>query len=330
MKAFTAWILGKNSQAQTGGGTGRSFRSRITWCWDIEVPQPGVTGEIYRQILVDGTYFGSWCLLIAHNGSHVIGWQWAASESKASWGALIKRFPAPDVVVTDGGTGLRSALDRYWKRTRIQRCYFHIFLAVKRHMTLNPRLDAGKEILQLTRDLMNVHDLDAAATWMGAYGTWEARWAEVLKERTFAKTGIQRPTWVRPSQHWWYTHKSLRRTRALYRRLIKDESLFTWLDDAYLQGNKRSVERTTSRLEGGPNTAVKRLLRDHRGLPEHHARRGVDWLLNSLTEHPYDPWDLARQHLTQTQASPAEVIPDQPLGPPQYDTGGKAVKTWCL
>ena len=58
------------------------------------------TGEIYRQILVDGTYFGSWCLLIAHNGTHVIGWQWAGSESKASWGALIKRFPAPDVVVT--------------------------------------------------------------------------------------------------------------------------------------------------------------------------------------------------------------------------------------
>ena len=321
MRAFVAWLLGKNSQSQAGGGTGRSFRSKIAWCWDIEVPQPVVTGEVYRQIIVDGTYFGSWCVLIAHNGSHVIGWQWCATESKASWGALLKRFPAPDVVVTDGGTGLRSALDRYWKRTRIQRCYFHIFLTVKRHITLNPRLDAGKEALQLTRDLMNIHDLDSAAAWMGAYATWESAWSNLLKERTFAKTGTDRPSWVKTSQRWWYTHTRLRRVRGLYRQLIRDESLFTWLDDAYLEDDQRTVERTTSRLEGGPNTAIKRFLRDHRGLSEHHARRGVDWVLNSLTQHPYDPWNLAKQHLAHDHKEPHHTISDEPLGPLEYDTG---------
>ena len=142
---FVAWLLGKQSQADTGGRTDRTFRRHIAWCWGIPVPQPAVTGEIYRQIIVDGTYFATWCVLIAHNGSHVIGWQWCASESKAAWGELIRRFPAPDVIVTDGGMGLRSALDRYWPRTRIQRCYFHIFATVKRHTTLNPRLTAGKK-----------------------------------------------------------------------------------------------------------------------------------------------------------------------------------------
>ena len=115
---FVAWLLGKQSQADTGGRTDRTFRRHIAWCWGIPVPQPAVTGEIYRQIIVDGTYFATWCVLIAHNGSHVIGWQWCASESKAAWGELIRRFPAPDVIVTDGGTGLRSALDRYWLFSR--------------------------------------------------------------------------------------------------------------------------------------------------------------------------------------------------------------------
>lgn len=324
MNAFVTWLLGKNSQAETDGGTGRSFRSRISWCWDIPVPQPVTTGEIHRQILVDGTYFGSWCVLIAHNGSHVIGWQWCTSESKASWGQLLKRLPAPDVVVTDGGTGLRSALDRYWRRTKIQRCYFHIFQTVKRHVTLNPRLDAGKEALALTRDLMDVHDLDAAAKWMGAYASWESRWSDLMKERTYVKAGIDRPTWAKPTQRWWYTHRGIRRVRALYRQLIKDESLFTWLDDAYLEGDQRTVERTTSRLEGGPNTAVKRLLRDHRGLSEPHARRAIDWRLNSLTEHPYDPWALAQQHFSNQTTRPKQVIPQEPLGPAEYDTNPTA------
>ena len=70
--------------------------------------------------------------------------------------------------------------------------------------------------------------------------------------------------------------------------MIRDKALFTWLHPAYLDtdGN-RTVARTTSLLEGGPNAAIKRLLRDHRGLPEEHARTAVDWLLNSLTEHPH-------------------------------------------
>jgi len=58
--AFTGWLLGKHSQAEYGGGTGRSLRSRIAWCWDITVPQPHPTGEVHRQIILDGTYFADW------------------------------------------------------------------------------------------------------------------------------------------------------------------------------------------------------------------------------------------------------------------------------
>ena len=198
----------------------------------------------------------------------MIGWQWCDRESKAAWEALLAQFPSPDVVVTDGGVGLRAALDQQWRRTRIQRCFFHIRAAVIRHTTLNPRLEAGKEILALTRDLMRVQDLDAAAAWMGAYASWEARWERFLKQRTYAKNAIERPSWAKPNQAWWYTHLRLRRVQGLYRQLIRDQSLFTWLDDTYLEATTRTVDRATSRLEGGPNNAIKHLLRHHRGMPE--------------------------------------------------------------
>lgn len=324
VRDFLAWLLGSSPRTRHNQKS-RSFRRNTSWCWDITVPQPERTGEVHRQIIVDGTYFGGWCVLIAHNGSHVIGWQWCDRESKAAWVALFKQFPAPDVVVTDGGSGLRAAVDQRWQRTRIQRCYFHVLAAVRRHTTLNPRLDAGKEILALTTDLMRVKDLDAAAAWMGAYGSWEAKWETFLKQRTYAKKGVERPWWAKPNQQWWYTHIRLRRVQGLYRQLVRDESLFTWLDPAYLTEGAPTVERATSRLEGGPNNAIKHLLRHHRGMPEDHARKAVDWLLNSLTEHPHDPWTLAQRHQQQAE-EPADqkTSEEEPLGPEVYGTATTA------
>ena len=93
----------------------------------------------------------------------------------------------------------------------------------------------------------------------------------------------------------------------------------------YLTGGVHTVERATSRLEGGPNNPIKHLLRHHRGMPENHARKAVDWLLNSLTEHPHDPWTLAKRHHHQTAESakqkPAE---EEPLGPETYGTATTA------
>ncbi|MCT1608073.1 IS1249 family transposase [Nesterenkonia massiliensis] len=322
LKEFIGWLLGKDSQRSADGGTGRSFRARTGWCWQIEVPQPAPTGEVHRQIIVDGTYFQDWCVLIAFDGTHVLGWQWCDHEKKIAWAQLLKRFPAPDVVVTDGGRGLRSAMDQHWPQTRIQRCYFHILAAVRKHTTLNPRLEAGQEILGLTRQLMRVKDLDAAAAWMGSYASWEAQWEALLKQRTFYRPGTDRPRGVGRHRTWWYTHRSLRSVRALYRQLIADDSLFTFLAADLNDEHSPPVARTTSPLEGWPNRAIKDLLRHHKGLTGDHARTAVDWLLNTLTEHPLDPWELAEQHRRRAKDStPQKPVTEEPLGPEAYGTG---------
>lgn len=50
MSQFQNWILGKASQREAGSDSGRSFRGTIAWCWDIQVPLPVVTGEVYRLL----------------------------------------------------------------------------------------------------------------------------------------------------------------------------------------------------------------------------------------------------------------------------------------
>ena len=44
--------------------------------------------------------------------------------------------------------------------------------------------------------------------------------------------------------------------------------------------------RTTNRLEGGVNSVVKDVLRNHRGLPEGHMRRACEWVCYMKTAHP--------------------------------------------
>ncbi len=213
---------------------------------------------IHHQIILDGTYFNSWCVLIAYTGTHVVDWQWCDHEKKAAWVALLNRIPAPVVAIIDGGTGLHAALRQGWPHTAVQRCYFHIYTAIRRHLSLSPRLEAGQELMRLTRALMAVTDLDQAAVWMGAYATWEAKWETFLKQRSRPGKGVLRPTGVNENRAWWYTHQRLRRARRFYRTLIRHHNLFTWLNPALAPGTGVKIDRTTSPLEGGGEQSHQR------------------------------------------------------------------------
>ena len=46
------------------------------------------------MVILDGTYFQSWCLLIATDGTHVLDWQWCDREKKIAWQQILQRLPA--------------------------------------------------------------------------------------------------------------------------------------------------------------------------------------------------------------------------------------------
>ena len=43
-----------------------------------------------------------------------------------------------------------------WPRTRVQRCTFHAFSQVKRYTTTRPKLQTGRELYLIARDLIGV------------------------------------------------------------------------------------------------------------------------------------------------------------------------------
>ena len=114
--------------------------------------------------------------------------------------------PGAEVVVTDGGSGFAKAVRETWPRTRVQRCTFHAFSQVKRYTTTRPKLQAGRELYLIARDLMGIETLHQAELWVERYLDWCGFWADFLEDRTVVDGRRV------------YTHERLRRRARRCRR----------------------------------------------------------------------------------------------------------------
>ncbi|MGC3023514.1 transposase-like zinc-binding domain-containing protein, partial [Brevibacterium sp. FAM 24630] len=65
--SFIAWLTSTQPRGDFATST-RTFTRKIQWCWNV-TPRVVLTGEIHDQIMLDGTYFNGWCVLIAYTGT---------------------------------------------------------------------------------------------------------------------------------------------------------------------------------------------------------------------------------------------------------------------
>lgn len=315
LKRFLTWLLGKDSQPEISGTeTGRSFRRQIAWCWHVSPRLPTVTVPP-KYVMIDGTYLGSWCLLIATDEHHTpLAWQWCAAESQAAWEALLKQIPAPLVVICDGGTGVRAALRAQWPDTLVQRCIFHVWMNIRTHLTLRPRTPVGQALLEIGRHLRQVGTTKEAVVWLQQLNDWHTVYGHLTTERSYAKRRFKDGSWESPTgKKWWYTHDRLRKTYNLLTELLRREHLFTYL----IAGGPK----TTSRLEGGINAMIKQALRLHRGMTIEHQKRAAEWVLIDRAGllHTANEMITSDVQTPPKKQRPRFTAPDP--GPVLYDTG---------
>lgn len=270
-----------------------SFANKTIWCWQVQVSRPSVTGEAYDQVLLDGIYLAyGWCLITATNGEKIIAWQWCQRENSAAYQALMKRLPAPTVVVTDGGPGIAKGLKICWPQNRIQRCLFHIRANTITDLTRNPQSEAGKALLGLANQLTRVKTSEDAGEWLSLLQHWYRVYRDYINEKTYA---------AEPgSRKWWWTHQRIRKAYKRLERLARSGYLFSWLDPKF---TGLDIQCTTSSLEGGVNAAIRRLLNAYRGLSEPHMKTAVEWGLNQKSIDPANPitWLVKHHHNTSQQ-----------------------------
>ena len=257
-EAFLSWLFSKETQ-RDAGHPDRTFRQKIQECWDYWVLPP-IHEERETVIHVDGLYLTrKVVVLIASNAQGTRGWYLARSENSHAWAALLRRISAPDLVVTDGGTGFEKARKRLWPQTKVQRCLYHVFSQVRRMTTNRPNLPAGQELYALAKDLLHITSPLEAQIWTQRYLDWSGKWNGFLQEKTYDEHG-----------HWVYTHVHLHRARSGLNKLLAQGVLFTYLQNP-------DYPSTNNRIEGGINAQLRAMLCHHRGMPLMHRVKAVFW-----------------------------------------------------
>lgn len=281
-------------------------------------------------MLIDGIYLPyNWCLLIAHNGHHVLARQWCHRENAPAYTALLTKIPGPDLVTTDGHGGAAKALKALWPNLAVQRCLIHVHRNNLRDLTSKPNTAAGKALFALSQRLLKVSTKDEAATWVKLLIEINTEYGAYLTERTWAKDvpAHQR----REGRTWWYTHE---RDRKVYRRLASlhaKSHLFAFLDF------DPARERTTHPIESF-NRRIRLSLDYHRGMTESHMISMIsmismiamiamiDWLCYTHSEFPQPAqhilthWRHAGEPTRRLIPAKKTPPPDKPDGPERYRT----------
>jgi len=166
-----------------------------------------------------------------------------------------------------------------WPGTRIQRCTFHAANQVKRCTTLNQRLDAGMELLGIANRLKDAKDAESATAWLLEYNAWCTRWDGFLKEFT-----------IKDGKKAW-THERLRKARRGLNRLVKDGTLFTFVEMAQERGGEWP---STNNAVESVNARLREMLYLHRGLPLLHRVKAIFWWCYMHTESPLPASEILR------------------------------------
>ena len=271
-KMFLNWLLSKQRMVDMPGG-GRTFRRKTKKFWSIW-PLAPIVDEIHDVIYVDGLHLGRKAvILIACTDKFVLSWHVARSERIASWEALLSRIAPPNMVVSDGGQGFQSACKNIWPNTKIQRCTFHVYCQTKRYTTMNPKLPAGKELLEIARLLLHVKTINQRDKWIDKYVYWCMKWENFLSEITLFDDG-----------HKAYTHERLRSAQSSLNAVLKSGQLFTYLEPS-LNTNKIMPSKN-NRIEGDINARLRDMLREHKGMSLLRRIKACFWVCYMHTETP--------------------------------------------
>jgi hypothetical protein len=162
-------------------------------------------------------------------------------------------------LVCDGRRGVLTA----FPSIPTQMCQFHQIQIVTRYITRHPKLEAGKDLRNLTL-LLSKTDKESFTYWLTE---WHNKWQNFLNEKA----------WNPEKRKFNYIH---RRLRSAYRSLKTNlPHLFTFYDNPQL-----GIPNTTNTLDGF-FSSFKKKVNIHRGLSFERKKKVIIELLSS--NHPH-------------------------------------------
>lgn len=212
--------------------------------------QPEISG--HGTVHIDATYFGrnTGVLVAIESGSgRLLYMSHIAHEHVDDYETAITHIETSgyhiDGIVIDGLPKLFTVFSRY----KIQMCQFHMVAIVRRKLTKNPQLAAGRELLDLIYRLKGM----SRADFENEFNQWKKKWHDFLKEKTVNEiTG-----------HTIYTHQRLRSAMT---------SISTYLPYLFTFEKVTGMPNTNNQIEG-TFTDMKKNLRNHPGMAAENRKR---------------------------------------------------------
>lgn len=191
----------------------------------------------------------------------VLVWKHIDTEKKDDYAQLLKQLLDLGYTIlsatTDGWRGLNKVFEEY----PFQRCQFHQIRTVQRYITLNPRLEAGKDLQRIISRLTTT----TQSRFTKKLDAWHEKYKDFIEEKTInPKTGKS-----------FYTHYKV---RSAYRSLRTNlPYLFTYKNQKDL-----ALPNTTNNLEGGVFSPMKKKINIHSGMSKNLKLKMVDdYLVNN-------------------------------------------------
>jgi len=153
-------------------------------------------------------------------------------------------------IICDGRKGLFTLFGNI----PVQMCQRHQIEITRRYLTRNPKLQAGKELYLLAKNITHLSEKE----FITAFKEWETKWTAFLNERTKnERTG---------KTH--FTHKKLRSAW----RSLKNNFPHLFVFEKHKELN---IPNTTNDLEGSFG-ALKKRMNNHNGMTLERKKKFID------------------------------------------------------
>lgn len=224
--------------------------------------QPPLSGEgfVHLDVTYWGRGFGVLLALDNKTGSPLY-MTFVKSET-------VKDYAEAVSSITERGYSIRGlvidgkqALFKTFSDYPIQMCQFHMKQIVKRYLTQNPKMQAGRSLKELTSKLHKMDEND----FKKDYQEWKEKWKDTINHKSLHKDG---------KMH--YTHRRLR--SAMNSLNFYLPYLFTFQREDCM-----GMPNTNNKIEG-TFTDLKKNLNNHSGLTMENRKRFISGFFLALTE----------------------------------------------
>lgn len=257
------FLDGKQTIAQISAESGLSASTIKRRLRTIEIAwkQPPIDGS--GVVHLDATYFGrnTGVLLAIEAGSgRLLYMKHIKHEHIGDYAdavaSIAERGYCVSGVVIDGLQKLFTVLSD----CPIQMCQFHMVAIIRRKLTRNPQLAAGRELLELAFAMKTL----SSQSFKDRFKEWKKKWHDFLAEKTFnQETGRAI-----------YTHQRLRSAMT---------SISFYLPYLFTYEAVEGMPNTNNPIEG-VFTDLKKKLRVHPGMTAEHRERFMNGFFLAYTK----------------------------------------------